>query len=376
MSQVGTSTLPQQGAGQIRIEAEVLTEFVIRALTSFGLREEDATTVADVLVTTDTWGTFSHGTNHLHNYCRKIKAGGIDAKAQPEIVNEGLAWARIDGHGAIGMVPAHFGMKTAVAKARAAGIGFATVSGGGHFGAAGYYANLAAQEGMIGIAMSNSDPNMTVPGGRGHVIGNNPFSYAIPNGDEPPIFLDIALSVVAASKVLSAKKRGESIPADWIVDGDGIATTDTGGYPETGSLQPMGGHKGYGLAFMIEAIAGALSGAALVQEVPSWLFHLASRPNLGHAFIAINVEAMMPASEFAERTKRAAMLIREAPRAKGADRIYLPGEMEWQRRKDALRYGISLPVNVIADLKQLAAEIGTNPDELFEQGAQGKRDGN
>jgi ureidoglycolate dehydrogenase (NAD+) len=213
--------------------------------------------------------------------------------------------------------------------------------------------------------MSNSDPNMTVPGGRGHVIGNNPFSYAIPNGSEPPIFLDIALSVVAASKVLSAKKRGESIPPDWIVDGDGIPTTDTGAYPELGSLLPVGGHKGYGVAFMVEALAGILSGAGLVQEVPSWLFNLAQRPNLGHALIAINVEALMSPSEFAERTKRAAALIREAPRAKGADRIYLPGEMEWQRRKDALSYGISLPVNVMADLRQLAVEIGTDPDALF-----------
>ncbi len=363
MSQVQTNVAPQ--AAQGRIQVEVLTAFVVRALTSFGLPENDAATVAEVLVTTDTWGTFSHGTNHLHNYCRKIKAGGIDPHARPEIVGQGVAWARVDGHHAIGMIPAYFGMQTAIAKARQAGIGFVTISGGGHFGAAGFYSNLAARQGMIGIAMSNSDPNMTVPGGRGHVIGNNPFSYAIPNGDEPPIFLDIALSVVAASKVLSAKKRGERIPSDWIVDGDGIPTMDASAYPEVGSLLPVGGHKGYGVAFMVEALAGILSGAGLVQEVPSWLFHLAQRPNLGHAFIAIDVEALMSPSEFAERTKRAAALIREAPRAKGADRIYLPGEMEWQRRADALSYGISLPVNVMADLRQLAAEIGTDPEALF-----------
>ncbi len=314
---------------------------------------------------TDTWGTFSHGTNHLRNYCRKIRAGGIDAQAQPEITADSACWAMINGHHALGMVPACFAMETAVHKAKTAGIGFATVAHGGHFGAAGYYANIAAREGMIGIAMSNSDPNMTVPGGRGHVIGNNPFSYAIPNGDEPPIFLDIALSVVAASKVLAAKKRGERIPSDWIVDAEGLPTTDTSDYPDAGSLLPMAGHKGYGLAFMIEAIAGVLSGAAFVRDIPSWLLDPPSRPNLGHAFLAINISAFTSAEQFSNRISKAVSTIRDSPRAKGADRIYLPGEMEWKRRAEALNNGIPLPLNIVQDLSLLAEEIGARPEELF-----------
>lgn len=365
VSYVETSDAPRSQTGQIRVAVDALTDFVIRALVSFGLSGSDAKTVAAVLVTTDTWGTFSHGTNHLRNYCKKIKAGGIDPHAQPEITAESASWAKVEGHNAIGMVPACFAMHTAIAKAHDTGIGFATVAGGGHFGAAGYYANLAAQQGMIGIAMSNSDPNMTVPGGRGHVIGNNPFSYAIPNGDDPPVFLDIALSVVAASKVLSAKKRGESIPPDWIIDGEGVPTSDTREYPDAGSLLPMAGHKGYGLAFMIEAIAGILSGAAFVRDVPSWLLDLSSRPNLGHAFLAINIAAFTSPREFAERMERAVLAIREAPRAKGADRIFLPGEMEWQRRNEALAHGIPLPSNVLADLRLLADEVGVGPEELL-----------
>lgn len=357
---------PASQIGQRRIAVEALLDFSARALTSFGLSARDAATAANVLVTTDTWGTFSHGTNHLRNYCRKITAGGIDPHAQPEIIKESGAWAMVDGHHALGMVPACFAMETAVAKARTAGIGFATVARGGHFGAAGYYANLAAREGMIGLAMSNSDPNMTVPGGRGHVIGNNPFSYAIPNGDEPPIFLDIALSVVAASKVLAAKKRGESIPPDWIVDVDGLPTTDTSHYPDTGSLLPMAAHKGYGLAFMIEAIAGVLSGAAFVRDIPSWLLDPPSRPNLGHAFVAIKVSDFTSSEEFSDRMKKAVSAVRDAPRAKGSDRIFLPGEMEWKRRADALVHGLSLPPNIVHDLRLLAEEAKINPEELFQ----------
>lgn len=364
-NQSATNHSPAAGAGPRRVSAEGLTRFAVEALSGFGVSRQHARVAADVLVTTDTWGTFSHGTNHLRNYCRKIEAGGIDAQAQPEVLRESGAWAMIDGHHAIGMVTACFAMEAAVAKARSCGLGLATVARGSHFGAAGYYANMAARAQMIGVAMSNSDPNMTVPGGRGHVIGNNPFSYAIPNGSDPPVFLDIALSVVAASKVIAAKKRGEAIPPDWIVDAEGIPTSDTGSYPGAGSLQPMAGHKGYGLAFMIEAIAGVLSGADFVQNIPSWLLNLPSRPNLGHAFLAIDVGALMPFEDFSERMKSMVRGLREAPRARGSERIYLPGEMEWERREAALANGICLPANVIEELGLLADQLGFDLSEVY-----------
>lgn len=348
-----------------RVSSEKLHRFTVQVLTTYGLSEEHARTVGDVLVTTDTWGTFSHGTNHLRNYCNKIRAGGIDPKATPVLLREDDSWAMVDGQDAIGMIPACYAMDIAVTKAQTAGIGFATVCHGSHFGAAGYYANMAATRGMIGLAMSNSDPNMVVPGGRGHIIGNNPFSYAIPNGDRPPVFLDIALSVVAASKVIAAKKRGESIPPDWIVNGDGIPTADTNEYPGAGSLLPMSGHKGYGLAFMVEALAGVLSGAAVIRDVSSWLLDLPSRPNLGHAFLAINVPAFVSLVDFSQRMQNAGEALHDAPKAKGSDRIYLPGEMEWERRADALAHGISLPTNVMHDLGLLAEEIGVDLSEVY-----------
>ena len=89
-------------------------------------------------------------------------------------------------------------MQVAIEKAKAQGIGYAGVRNSNHFGAAGYYANMAVRHDMLGIAMSNADPNMVVPGARGRIIGNNPLAYAVPAGEEYPILLDIALSAVAA----------------------------------------------------------------------------------------------------------------------------------------------------------------------------------
>ena len=148
----------------------------------------------------------------------KCQAGGLDPKAIPTVEKEGPAWAILNGNCAFGMVSACKGMTLAVEKARACGIGYVGVHNSCHFGAAGYYANIAARNGMIGLSMSNADPNMAVPNSSGVAIGNNPFSFAIPYKDGRSIFLDMALSNVAALKVVMAREKGLQVPSGWLVD--------------------------------------------------------------------------------------------------------------------------------------------------------------
>jgi LDH2 family malate/lactate/ureidoglycolate dehydrogenase len=329
------------------------------------MRKRDAGIAAEVLVTTDTWGTYTHGTNHLRNYVNKIKAGGIDPRAVPEVIAEGPSWAVIDGHSALGMVTSCRAMELAIRKARAAVISYVGVRNSAHFGAAGYYANLAVQHDMIGLAMSNTDTNMTAPGARGAVIGNNPLALAVPAGKEQPIFLDIALSAVASAKVWAAKTLGRSIPGDWIVDSEGTPTTDLSQYPQASALLPMAGHKGYGLALLVETLGAVLTGAAVTTEVKSWLLNLPARSRLGHAFVAINIGTIMPVEHFKARMDTMIRKIRESPKAKGSKRIYLPGEMEWERRAEALERGMLLPEDVIANLTAVAQDLGMNLTSLF-----------
>ncbi|MDD3334319.1 MAG: Ldh family oxidoreductase [Eubacteriales bacterium] len=318
------------------IAVDQLHLFAVQALEKIGMCAQDARTVADALVTTDTFGVLSHGTKNLLGYIQKMQAGGLDAKAVPTVEKEGPAWALVNGNKAVGMVSASFAMQKAIEKAKVCGIAYVGVKNSCHFGAAGYYANMAAQEGMIGLAMSNTDPIMAVPGGCGVSIGSNPFSYAAPTGDGRSVFLDIALSNVAALKVIMAKEKGAQVPESWLVDEKGQPTSDSSTFPEHSCLSPMAMHKGYGLAVMVELLASVVTGAGLLGEVPSWNLKMEQPNGVGHAFIAIDIAQMLPADLFASRMKRLADELHGAPKADKVERIYLPGEMEWDKRDKAL----------------------------------------
>ena len=219
-----------------RISPADLTDFCIRVMLKSNMREADARITAEVLVTTDTWGIYTHGTKHLRVYLSKLRAGGINAQAMPEVISEGPAWAIVDAHQAMAMVSSYKAMEQAIRKAKACGIGYVGVKNSTHFGAAGFYANMAVQNDMIGLAMSNVDANMTVPGARGAVIGNNPLAYAIPAGEEKPIFLDIAMSTVAAGKIYAAQGLGNTVPDTWLVDDDGLPVTTRVALPSGSSM--------------------------------------------------------------------------------------------------------------------------------------------
>ena len=355
-----------EDASTQRISPEKLKAFCAYALQSVGLDEKDALTTAEVLVTTDMWGTFSHGTNHLRNYIKKIRAGGIKTKAKPEVILEGESWAIIDGHAAIGMVTACKGMELAIQKAGKNVIAYVGVRNSNHFGAAGFYATMPVKHDMIGIAMSNTDANMSAPGGRKSVIGNNPLAYAVPAGEEYPIFLDIALSATASTKIFAEKAKGNTIPEGWIANAEGLPTTEIGDWPNVGSMLPMAGHKGYGLALLVEVLSAVLTGSSVTREVNGWLGPLiAEPPGTGHAFIAIDVGKIMPIGEFKRRMDEMILNIKDSPKAKGSNRIWLPGEMEWERRAVAIRDGILLPEIVLNSLAKLAREVGRDFQDLF-----------
>jgi ureidoglycolate dehydrogenase (NAD+) len=342
-----------------------LEKFCQAALRCCGVSPSDAQQTTDVLVTTDTFGVYTHGVKSLWGYARRLRAGGIKADAVPQIVKEGQGWALVDGQSALGMVTSIFAMKAAIEKARITGMAYVGVQNSCHFGAAGYYVNLAAQAGMIGLAMANDTPSMVTPGARKPVLGTNPFSYAVPAGKEDPIFLDIASSAVAIGKIRIAKALGQSVPDTWLVDSDGLPTTDATAYPDSAAPQPFAGHKGYGIALMIEVLAGLLAGGGSRWDVLSWTD---SDPSLatqhGAAFMAIDVGQIIPIEAFKDRVDAMIRDIRQTPKAKGVEQIFVPGEIEWRNRRKALADGIPLPDDVRAILRKLAEELGLKNDWL------------
>jgi ureidoglycolate dehydrogenase (NAD+) len=350
-----------------RVAPVDLQQFAVDVLTHVGMREDDAALAAKVLVTNDTWGVFTHGTKQLLNLITmNVLPGRLDPKASAKVSSEGPSWAIVDGNRSMPMVTSVMAMKLAISKAAATGIAYVGVNRTNHFGAAGYYAVMAAEADMFGMASSNCDICMSAPGARESVIGTNPFAYAVPAGREKAVFFDIAMSSVAMGKVLQAKFRGDPMPDNWVIDGDGVPVTDFSrirDYPLVGSLIPMAGHKGYGLAIMVETLSAVMTGANVTRDVPRWWTHESDAPpDAGHSFVAINIGAWMPIREFKDRMDRMIQGFRETPRTAGTERILVPGELEWERRAKALQEGIPLPADIVANHRKLLGVLGmTSP---------------
>ena len=334
-----------------------------------GLPSQHARLTADVLIRTDMRGIFTHGTVALRRYVQLMRDGGIDVGAIPGITAEGPAWARIDARRAVGMAASHYGMTVAMDKAAQCGIGMATVRRSNHFGAASAYTIMAVEHAdrpMIGVAMSNTDVVMNIPGGRGAAIGNNPLSYGVPARSQPPIVLDIAMSTVAGGKVASYQDRGEPLPDGWLTDAEGLPTTDPGVFTVTGALTPFSAHKGYGLALLVESLAGVLAGAGITTDILSWSKVSDDTCDEGHTFMAVDVGAMMPLDSYYDRIDELIRRMREAPKATGVERTYVPGEMEYDSEIVARREGVPLTRMAAANLAGLAEDTGLSDRLPFE----------
>ena len=342
---------------RVCLDAERLLQFCATALQTAGATHDDAAVAAGVLVRTDLRGVHSHGVRTLPIHVKTLRDGGTTSPTVPSIVRESSVTAVMDGGGGIGFVVATRAVELAIRKAADAGVGVVVVRNSNHFGAAGHYALTAAEAGFIGLSTSNASPIMAAAGSRGKVISNAPIAYAVPTG-RFPVVLDIAMSASAGMKVRMAAERGERIPEGWVLDQDGRATTDPRDYAAGGALAPLGGHKGYGLALLTEALAGALSGAAMTRAVVPWLVHTDIPTNAGHAFIAFDVEAFMDRAEFYDRMQSLIEEMHAAEPAPGVARVLVPGELEHDSERRARADGLELERVVWSQLEQVAQVLG------------------
>jgi LDH2 family malate/lactate/ureidoglycolate dehydrogenase len=313
-----------------------LEQRVAQMLLTCGLSTADARSTSQALVTTDAMGVFTHGTKLLAGYIKKLHGGGYVAAAVPRIEREGPGWAIVDSCSSLGQVGGLFAIEHAIHKARQVGIAYVGLRNTGHIGAAGYFAAVAAREGFIAMVTGNDIPSVAAPGSRKAVLGSNPLAYAIPVAGGDPILLDIATAAVAGGKVYAAIQRGETIPPNWLIGPDGQPTIDGKLYPQSTSLAPMAGHKGYGLGLRCEVLSAILPGGAMTWNVGSWIFDDASLPSQHNAsFMVLDVAAMAGASGFDQRLRALIDEIHAAPTAPGTDRLLLPGEREWNNYRRA-----------------------------------------
>jgi LDH2 family malate/lactate/ureidoglycolate dehydrogenase len=194
-------------------------------------------------------------------------------------------------------------------------------------------------------------------GGSKSSIGNNPLAVAVPTGKEYPLVLDIAMSVVAGGKVRLEAVKGNSIPWDWILDAQGRRTNNPNDLGDTGTLLPLG-HKGSGLAIMIEVLSSVLTNAGMLSEVGFWFRDTTTPINTGHFLMAINVEAMLPMRSFIERVNRMIDELKSTPPMEGSSEVFMPGELDYLQEKACVDAGVPLAPEVMANLNKFAQTVG------------------
>jgi LDH2 family malate/lactate/ureidoglycolate dehydrogenase len=264
-------------------------------------------------------------------YVDRIRAGSVSLRRAGDIVSERGAALVIDAGHALGQLTARQAVRLAVDRAREHGLAAVAVRNAFHFGTAGRYARMMADEGCVGIVMSNTRPLMPPPGGAQAMVGNNPIAVALPSAGAHPVEVDMALSATAMGKIRLAAAAGEPIPPDWAADADGRPTTD----PATaikGMLLPAAGPKGFGLAFVIDLLCGGLSDGAIGAEVRPLYGDPAEPYRCSHFFLAIDA-GFFPAPAFATRVRDQAQRVSTAKRAPGTELIYAPGELTFATRQ-------------------------------------------
>lgn len=338
-----------------------LEKFVCSTLESTGMSEGEAKIAAEALVMADSMGVHTHGTKLLAGYLRKLQGGGYKAKGSPKILRQGSGWAIIDGDSALGQIGGAFSIDVAISKAKNVGVAYVGLKNTGHIGAAGYYAWMAAREGFLGLVVGNDIPSVAGPGSTGPVLGSNPLAWAAPIPGSNPILLDMATAAVAGGKIYAARQRGEQIPSTWLIGSDGLPTTDANLYPQSASLAPMGGHKGYGIGLLAEMLSGIIPGGAVTWQVGSWMFDPTSMPSRHNAgFIVIDINAVSDNDEYSNGIHRLVSEIHKTPTAADVGQVVLPGENEWNRREKAIGAGIVLPPDVREKLVEAGILTGIN----------------
>jgi LDH2 family malate/lactate/ureidoglycolate dehydrogenase len=317
-----------------------------------GLTAEDAGVVAGSLLFADRRGVSTHGVARVPLYVRRLSAGGISGDARPVIVCDAGALCILDGHGAAGAVTGVEAARLAAARARRHGVSLTVARGGNDFGAAGYYAALLAADGCIGLAACNSDAVMCAPGGTGPVLGTNPLAFAVPG---TPLLLDMATSAAAHGKIAHAATEGRAIPAGWGVDAAGQETTDPRRVLDGGCVLPAAGHKGFGLALLIDVMA-ILAGARPSPFIPDVAAEPGLPQNLGMLFLAIDPGHCLEPPAFRAGLAGLIGAVHGAG-APGGRPVMVPGEPE-EAYSAGLGDRIRLPGHVLTELVHVGTEMG------------------
>ncbi len=337
----------------VTVAGPVLCDWVRSLLEASAVPAAAAGVVADSLVTANLRGVDSHGVQLLPFYVEQLETGRVNGRASGRVVSESGACLVYDGENGIGQVISEICVGHAVRLAGEHGLGLALARESNHFGAAAFWAGRIAAHGMAGMVMCNASPMVAPWQGREPRFGTNPICLAVPSDGAGSWLLDMATTTVAMGKIYSAWMKGEkTVPAGWALDAEGVPTADT----ETalnGSLMPLGGYKGSGLAMMVEILCGALSGGAMSTELGG--LRIQTRPfRAGHAFLAVDVARFLPLEDFRGRMERLCTMVKSSPPARDFEEVLVAGEPERRNEETRRKLGIPIPGALWEKLVEIA----------------------
>lgn len=333
-----------------------LAEAILEAV---GTPAPDAQMVVDSLIEADRRGVGTHGVLRLSFYVDRVRHGGIDPVSPVTTVQDRPGTALLDGGNGFGAVVTTRAMKLAIDKARRTGLGAVAARRMNHFGAAAYYAQMASEQNMVGIVMTNVTASMAATNGVTPVVGNNPIAFAVPAGADTPVIFDAATSRSSWGALLRAQQRGEPLDPGAFLGSDGAPSTDPAAVLAGGSLLPIEGYKGYGLALIIALLTGVLADGAFDTEIAHPYRSLGSEGDNSALVIALDVSSFVEPSAFAARTRTLGDEIRAGTRAANGEPIMLPGEREEQMARAQVSF-IALEETTIDELRALACEFGVD----------------
>lgn len=339
------------------VDAQHLVTFGEAVLIAHGVPQKDAHLLSDSLVAAELWGHSSHGMLRLPWYVERLRSGVMKANTQSQTVVDSGALVVIDGCDGIGQVLTAQATHLGIERARLHGVSAVGVRNSNHFGTAAYFTRMSAEAGCVAFLATNASPAMAAWGGKQKTIGTNPWSIAAPAGQRGVAVMDIANTAVARGKIYLAAERNKPIPATWAADESGRPTTNANEAVH-GLILPMAGHKGYVISFMMDVLAGVLTGSKFGSEVVG-PYDPTKPSGCGHMLITIDINALMPRADFEKRMEALIQEVKDSPTAEGIENIFFPGELEDINTQGHLKTGIEVAEKTWASLQKLATETNT-----------------
>jgi L-2-hydroxycarboxylate dehydrogenase (NAD+) len=358
--------------GTCYLPVSTVREFITDVFKKLGVPDADARISTDVLISADLRGIESHGIGRLRYYYDRIRRGQHQPVTHFEIVREGPATALVDGNHGMGHVIGVRAMRLAMDKARACGTGVVVVRNSTHYGIAGYYPLMAVRDGMVGMSCTNARPSTAPTFSAFPMLGTNPIAFGAPTDEEDcPFLFDAATSIVQRGTLEVLLREEGQGQAGWAVNSDGSPSRDPADVlakleagtaallPLGGAGETFGGHKGYGLAVMVEVMSSALQGGAFLYGLIGFNEHGGRRPyRVGHFFLAVDIEHFIPLDEFKKTTGTIMRELRAAPRVPGEERIYIAGDKEAESERRVRAAGIPIVPKLQEEIKFVQSELG------------------